>query len=294
MRLPIWVWKFSAAGKARSRAGRPPTPPRLEYFYWKEKDFLLLDKRASMKVKINQEVPMKKHLSLIVLALLAGPLCAANAGPKENVINAAKKLAAQKNYSWEMTITNLSNNRFHFGPNEGKTEKDGYTWYSMKMNDNTTEILMKGTNAAVKTPDAGWQTRAEATEGSDEPGPAMFLALLLDNFKTPAQDAEDLASKAREIEKTNGVYSSVLTEDGANTLLAWRRPNGSGGPTVSNAKGSVKFWVKHGLLTKYEYNLQGTLDFNGNDFNVNRTTTVQIKGVGSTKITVPDEARKNL
>ena len=91
---------------------------------------------------------MKKYLLPVVLALLAGSLCAANASPKENVINAAKKLAAKANYSWETTVTNLNSSRFHFGPNEGKTEKGGLTWYSMTMNDNTTEIVMKGTNAA--------------------------------------------------------------------------------------------------------------------------------------------------
>ncbi len=237
---------------------------------------------------------MKRYLSLVILTLLAVPLCSANASPEENVINAAKKLADKNNYSWEMTVTNLNNSRFHIGPNEGKTEKGGYTWYSMTMNDNTTEVLMKGTNAAVKTPDGGWQTRAEATEGSDEPGPAMFLALMLDNFKTPPEQAQDLVSKTKEIKTVEGVYLGDLTGDGAKSLLAWRRPNGGGGPSVSSAKGSVKFWVKRGVLTRYEYNLQGTLDFNGNDFNVDRTTTVEVKDIGSTKISPPDEAKKKL
>jgi len=236
---------------------------------------------------------MKKHILFVVLALLAGPLLVV-AGPKENVLNASKKLADKGNYTWEVTVTNINGGGFRFGPNEGKTEKGGYTWYSMTMNDNTTEILMEGTNAAVKTPDNGWQTRAEATEGSDEPGPAMFLARMLDNFQTPPKQAEDMVSQAKDVQKSGDAYVGELTENGAKDLLSWRRGSDQNGPTVSNPKGSVKFWIKHGLLTKYEFNLQGTLDFNGNDFDVNRTTTVEIKDVGSTKITPPDEAKKKL
>ena len=56
----------------------------------------------------------------------------------------------------------------------------------------------------------------------------------------------------------------------------------------------MRFWLKDGALAKYEFNLQGSISFNGNDFDVNRTTTVEIKDVGSTKITVPDEAKKKL
>jgi hypothetical protein len=36
------------------------------------------------------------------------------------------------------------------------------------------------------------------------------------------------------------------------------------------------------------------MSFNGNDMDVDRTTTVEIKDVGTTKITVPEEASKKL
>ena len=247
-----------------------------------------------MRVTINLEFSMKKNI-LFALALLAGSLLAAAASPKESVLNASKKLTDGGNYSWEVTVTNLNSSGFRFGPNEGKTEKGGYTWYSMTMNDNTTEFVMKGTNAAVNTPDNGWQTKAEATEGSDEPGPAMFLVRMLDNFQTPPKQAEDLVSKTKEIKKSGDAYVGDLTDSGAKELLSFRRGgNDDNGPTVTNPKGSVKFWVKDGVLTKYEFNLQGSMSFNGNDFDVDRTTTVEIKDVGSTKVTVPPEAEKKL
>ena len=64
------------------------------------------------------------------------------------------------------------------------------------------------------------------------------------------------------------------------------------GVRISGAKGSVKLWAKDGLLTKLEIKLQGKMSFNGNDTDVDRTTTVEIKDVGTTKVTVPEEASK--
>ena len=56
----------------------------------------------------------------------------------------------------------------------------------------------------------------------------------------------------------------------------------------------MKFWVKDGVLSKYEVKVQGKVSFNGNDRDVDRTTTVQIKDVGTTKIQVSDAAKKKL
>ena len=56
----------------------------------------------------------------------------------------------------------------------------------------------------------------------------------------------------------------------------------------------MKFWVKDGVLSKYEYQVKGKMSFNGNDVEINRTTAVAIKEVGSTKVDVPDEAKKKL
>jgi hypothetical protein len=56
----------------------------------------------------------------------------------------------------------------------------------------------------------------------------------------------------------------------------------------------VKLWVKDGLLSKYEVKVQGKVSFNGNDRDVDRTTTIEIKDIGSTKVQVPDDAKKKL
>jgi hypothetical protein len=40
--------------------------------------------------------------------------------------------------------------------------------------------------------------------------------------------------------------------------------------------------------------VQGKVDFNGNEVDLDRDTTVEIKDIGTTKVTVPAEAKKVL
>jgi len=98
------------------------------------------------------------------------------------------------------------------------------------------------------------------------------------------------------LKKDTNSISGDLTELGAKTLLAFRPRGGNGGegPTITNAKGSVKFWLQDGKLVKYQFHVQGTVSFNGNDRDVDRTTTVEIKDVNSTKIDVSDDVKKIL
>jgi hypothetical protein len=123
----------------------------------------------------------------------------------------------------------------------------------------------------------------------------MFIARVVQNYRVPAVEAASLADDAKELKQDTNSISGDLTEAGAKELLSFRRRgNGGDGPTVTNAKGSVKFWLSNGKLAKYQFHLQGAVSFNGNDRDVDRTTTVEIKDVNSTKIEVPDEAKKKL
>src|SRR5207249_5303216 len=83
------------------------------------------------------------------------------------------------------------------------------------------------------------------------------LARMLRNFKVPAAQAEDLAGKVKDLKSADGVYSGDLTEEGAKSLLTFGPPRGGNAPEVSGAKGSVKFWVKEGELSKIKFTVQG-------------------------------------
>jgi hypothetical protein len=231
---------------------------------------------------------MKTNLLISSLTVLAGSLLAAD--PKDTVTSAAKKLGEADNYSWKQTTENAGGGGFGAGVSEGKTEKGGYTWLSMTMRDNTIQAVKKGEKGAIKN-EEGWHSLAEATSG--DPGPGTFIARRIQNLKAPAVQAEELAGKVKELKQDGDTLSGDLTEDGAKSLLLFGGRGGNG-PEVSGAKGSAKFWVKDGMLSKYETKVKGTVSFNGNDRDVDRTTTIEIKDVGSTKVSVPEGAQKKL
>jgi len=238
-----------------------------------------------------------KTTSLLALTLFAaGSLLAADSTPKDDVTNAANVLAGQ-NYSWRTTAEAANNARFRGNPTEGKTEKDGYTTLSMKFGDNPAELVMHGTNCAIKTQDNGWQSSTEALADNGGNGgfnPASFIARMAKNFKLPAADAASLATDATNLTAGADGITGGLSEETVKSLIVFRRGAGGNTPTVSNAKGSVTFWLTDGKLTKYQVHLTGSVTFNGNDRDVDRTTTVEIKDVGTTTIEVPDEAKKKM
>jgi hypothetical protein len=224
---------------------------------------------------------------------------------KADVKAAAKKLQDASGYSWVSTPKSEGGggggqNRFQPGPTEGKLEKDGAVWVKSTQGDTSSEAYLKAGKVAVKTAD-GWKAGSEfqggQAGGQGRRDPAAGMARRLQNFKAPAVDAEGLVDKAGDLkDEGEGVFSGALTEEGAKALLTFGgRPGGNNNaPQISDPKGTVKFWIKEGTLIKYEVNTQGKITFNNNDREINRTTTVEFKDVGSTKVEVPEDAKKKL
>lgn len=246
---------------------------------------------------------MIRRSLLATVALLASSALVASAAPKDEVTDAAKKLADAPNYAWKQTTERQGGGGGGggggrgMGPIDGKTEKGGPMVLAMTMGDNEVQAVIKGDKGAVKTQD-GWKSFDELQQAAQDGGQGQgrgrgMFGRMLRNTKAPAQQAQDLVAASKEITKTGDAYAAELTEEGAKELLSFRGGRGGNAPqsNVSNAKGTVKFWMKDGALSKYEYNVQGSMDFNGNAFEVNRTTTVEVKDVGSTKVEVPEEAK---
>ncbi|MGE3311664.1 MAG: hypothetical protein AB7O66_16985 [Limisphaerales bacterium] len=98
-----------------------------------------------------------------------------------------------------------------------------------------------------------------------------------------------------ELKADGAGLSGELSEGMAKQLLTLRRPTAENrGPEVRNAKGSATFWIQDGVLSKYQYKVSGTMSFGGEDRDVERTTTVEISGIGSTKVDAPEAAKKKL
>jgi hypothetical protein len=238
---------------------------------------------------------MKQSLLFGLMALIATSVIAADA---DDVKAASKKLAGSS-YSWKMTSEAAGGGggggggRGRMGPTEGQIDKDGTAVLKMTRGENTTEAVVKGKKGAIKGED-GWVSLETATEGEGQ-NATRFIARRLQTFKAPAEEAQDLVGKVKELKKSDDSYSGELTEAGVKELLTrFPRRAGADAPSPTDAKGTAKFWVKDGVLSKYEYNVQGTMEFNNNEVKVNRTTTVEIKDVGTTKVEVPEDAKKKL
>jgi hypothetical protein len=227
------------------------------------------------------------------MVLAAGSVMADS---KDDVKAAAAALGSAANYTWQTTVDMGANSPFQLGPTDGKTEKDGYTTVTMSFGDNTSMAALKGTNAAVQTPDNGWQTVAEATAGGGGGGfnPGMFIVRQAQNLKLPAVEAVNLAGLAGDLKADGDKITGALTEDGAKSQLSFGGRRGGPAPTVANPKGTVTFWVANGKLTKYSFHVTGTMNRGDQDMEIDRTTTVTIKDVGTTKVEVPADAKKKL
>lgn len=228
------------------------------------------------------------------------------AAAQDDVKAAAQKLANSQSYSWKQTTQNgggQGGGRGFGGPSEGKIDKDGLMMVTMTRGDNETQIVKKGDKAVIKTPDGGWKTPAELAQDDNggQPNRGRFMGRMVQNMQPPAKTAEELVGDAKELtaSASGDGWSGPLSEEGAKKAMSFggrRRGGGDNaqGPQISNAKGDVKFYTKDGVLAGYELHVTGTIDFNGNTRDIDRTTTVQISDVGSTKVEVPDEAKKKL
>ncbi len=123
---------------------------------------------------------MKTRPLCAALLLVAGSLCAADSTPKDDVVNAAKKLGGSENYSW---TTKMEMANFSPGPTEGKTQKDGLVFITYNFQDNVTTAVVKAGKGAIKTED-GWKSLDDAAK--DDGGgfnPVRFIAMRLQTFQ---------------------------------------------------------------------------------------------------------------
>ena len=228
---------------------------------------------------------MKMLLTISSLLLLS--LSVTRADPKTEVAAAIKKLGEQS-YSWTSTPkTEGSESARRQGPIEGKTEKGGFTYLKGSVGDTSYEVASTGDKMAVNY-DGDWHSAADL--GEDSRALQRLKAL-----KKPVEEAESLAGKVTELKKdSDGVYSGDLEAEAAKALFALLGRRAAEAPS---AKGSAKFWVKDGQLTKYEFGVRGKITVGGEDkreVDISRTTTVEIKDIGSTKISLPDDAKDKL
>jgi hypothetical protein len=233
--------------------------------------------------------------SLLAPIALSALVVVALADAKEDVKAAAKKVTDAPAYTWT-TTTEIEGAQWTPATITGKALKGGPAVITSERDGQVTTAVVHGEKGAVKTDD-GWKTAEElrnAGGGGGGGGRGGRGAMLL-RTRPPADEAARIADKAKELKAADGVVSGDLTEEGAKELATQGRAR-AGGQAIEarNAKGSVKYWIKDGQLSKMQLKVAATMTVNGEDRDMARTTTYEIKDVGSTTVAVPDDAKKAL
>ena len=265
---------------------------------------------------------------LLAPIALSALVVVALADAKEDVKAAAKKVTDAPAYTWT-TTTEIEGAQWTPATITGKALKGGPAVITSERDGQVTTAVVHGEKGAVKTDD-GWKTAEElrnaggggggggrggrgaqllrppppppaaariaatAQAGKAAGGGGGRGAMLL-RTRPPADEAARIADKAKELKAADGVVSGDLTEEGAKELATQGRAR-AGGQAIEarNAKGSVKYWIKDGQLSKMQLKVAATMTVNGEDRDMARTTTYEIKDVGSTTVAVPDDAKKAL
>lgn len=251
----------------------------------------------SQSPTIDSDMKILRKLSLLTATVLLGS-AGTLADVAEDVKGAARKLADAANYSWTAT-TEIEGGQWTPAPVKGRAIKGGATVITSERDGSTTTAVLQGTQGVVST-DEGWKTAEElgsAAGGGGGNRGGMRAAALLRN-PLPAASVTQLAEKSKDLKAgEEGVISGELSDEGAKEFARMGRggrPGGQTPPEPRNAKGSVQFWLKEGQVQKVRLKVSATMTVNGEDRDRVRTTTWEIRDVGTTTVEVPAEAKKRL
>lgn len=227
---------------------------------------------------------------------MAACLVSVHAEPKDDVAAAIKKLGEAENYSWKSTVSMAGSDRAM--TTSGKATGDG--WMHLEIpgrDDSTMEAVMKGEKGAIKRQD-GWQTLDEADASAESGGDGQrrrgFAGGMLRRYKAPVALAEEILAITEGLAESEGALAGTLSADGVKEMMTWRRRGGEDANAPSNTSGNVKFWMKDGVLSKIEYRMKGSVSFNGETRDIERTTVIEISDVGATDVAIPDDVKAKL
>jgi hypothetical protein len=240
-----------------------------------------------------------KTLAITLSALAALGSTTTWAGEAEDKLSdAVKKLADAANYTWTSS-TEISGAPMRLSPTTGKTEKGGFTHLATEAFDNSIEVVRKGTNGVIKIADEPWKSPSELPEpnfGGGMPDPASMGAMFgrrLMAARTPSDDIEAALKRMKPLKIESDGISGEFTEQGIQEYLKESR-RGRRFSEPKNAKGTVRVWIKDGVLVKSVLDTEATMEGPQGEMTMQTITTTEVKDVGTTKVVVPEDAKKKL
>jgi hypothetical protein len=254
------------------------------------------------------------------------------AAPADDIKAAAKKLADSANYSWSTNTQNAGaaaggggggggRGGFGGGPSSGKVEKGGYAIITRTTPNGESQTVRKGDQVVLQNQEGAWVTMEEMMAqfgggrggggGGGAPGGGQGgnrggggggggrggFGGGFGGGQNPADELVALIDVVKDLKSADGAISGGLTDEAVTQRLSFGGRGGRGGggqapAAPTNASGSVKFWLKDGMVTKYELTVKGTVQGRNGEQQIDRTTTTEIKDVGTTKVDVPEGAKK--
>ena len=189
---------------------------------------------------------MKKALVVGLIGIMASWLSAADSSPKGKLAAAAKQLGDKGNYSWTTTAKEADGRDWPIGTIDGKTEVSKLVFLSLTPGGIPVEVYMKGDKGTARALE-GWQTLDEIAQTG---GTAAAIVRFLKSYKAPAAQSAELAGNLKEVKEADDALNGELKEDAVKEILSrgQRRREGQEPPKTTDAKGSVKFWLKDGAL----------------------------------------------
>ena len=235
---------------------------------------------------------MKRIIVLGIMGFMAAVLCASAADLKSQVTKAVQQVGDKANYSWATSTKESDGRAGPLGVVEGQAEKGGVTGLNFSVSGIPVQVFMKGDKGTAKVFE-GWQTFDEVAAAG---GSAQAVIRYLRAYKAPVAECTSLIGNSKEFKETDGALTGELQPAAVKELLLMgaRQKEGEASPKTADTKGSVKFWIKDGALTKFEVTIQGKVTSGERENVINRTTTVEIKNVGETKMDVPADAKAKL
>jgi putative heme-binding domain-containing protein len=230
---------------------------------------------------------------------------APDSGAKSGLLAAVRKLAEAPSYRWTTTVTAGDSGPLGGGGvTAGQTERGGFTRVAMPSDLGRLEFVTRAGQAAVML-EGSWQTTKQAVARGGGPTPfgppAALDPALITEFRMPAARAEELIAKVSAFRRDGDAVMASLGPDVAGALLeaegpaVLRRRRRGGFPPASAIKdprGSVTFRVRDGVLTEFALSLSGSRRIFNTEFQLDRTATTTISGIGSAKVEVPADARE--
>jgi hypothetical protein len=260
-----------------------------------------------------------KLRALSLLAVLAASRALA-ADTADAVIVAAMRLSDEPSYRWVTTVADDARTY----EIRGQTMKNGITHVKMpivnevrrrlgrSVTDTEIDVFFKGNVRCVLETEDGWKTLDELPPPVDSPTaePPPILGILggippprpkLKNeegysnlqlaINHPHEELGVIVTSHTDLRFGDGTVTGTLSNLGAQLLLVH---DGQHEITPLQANGTFKLWIRGGIVTRYQLQLDGVLAVGRKQIRVRQNSDTTLTDVGTTQFEVPSEARRKL